>query len=90
MTNTGRGSEINAEGAAEPRTIAVRAAGTADIARAVVVRNGKEVHTQPGSGRLLDFEWQDDGPLDRSVYYYVRLVQADGNMAWSSPVWLDL
>ena len=84
------GSEIRAEGAAEPRTIGVRAAGTADIARAVVIRNGAEVHTQPGSGRLLDFEWRDDEPLEGSVYYYVRLVQADGNMAWSSPVWLDL
>ena len=88
------GQELKAEGDA-PRTIAVRAAGTADIARAVIVRNGQDVYTHPGSGRLLEMEWQDAEPLadvvtpDGWVYYYVRLVQADGHIAWSSPVWVD-
>jgi hypothetical protein len=27
--------------------------------------------------------------VNHSRYYYVRVVQADGAMAWSSPVWLD-
>ena len=54
-----------------------------------VVRNGEEVHTQPGSGRLLDFAWRDEQPLEGSACYYVRLVQADGHMAWPSPVWVD-
>ena len=81
------GSEIRGDG--EPRTIVLRAAGTAGFARALVVRNGEEVHTQPGSGRLLDFAWRDEQPLEGSACYYVRLVQADGHMAWPSPVWVD-
>jgi len=83
------GSEIRAESAGAPRTIAVRAAGTADIARALLIRDGQDVFTQPGSGRLLEFEWSDQEPLEGSAHYYVRLVQADGNMAWSSPIWLE-
>jgi len=80
---------------ASPRTLTVRAAGTADIARAVVVRNGQDVHAHPGSGRSFEMEWTDPTPLtdvvtpDGWVYYYVRLVQADGHIAWSSPVWVD-
>ncbi|MBT3378449.1 MAG: hypothetical protein HN742_01825 [Lentisphaerae bacterium] len=86
------GSEIRADG---PRTVRVRAVGTADIARVVVVRNGVDIYTKQGDGRVLEFEWQDATPLgdvaapDGSAYYYVRLVLSDGNLAWASPVWVD-
>jgi len=91
------GQEIKATGeeARAARTIVVKAAGTADIARAVIVRNGQDVHTCEGNGRVLELVWQDDAPLGEVVskegwaYYYVRLTQSDGNMAWSSPVWID-
>jgi len=90
------GQELRADEAGEAvRRIAVRAAGTAEILRAVIVRNGEDVHTCAGDGRLLDFVWDDAAPLAKVttaegwVYYYVRLVQADGNIAWSSPVWID-
>ncbi|SHN74914.1 DUF3604 domain-containing protein [Cryptosporangium aurantiacum] len=31
--------------------------------------------------------WTDDP--GRGAYYYVRVIQVDGEMAWSSPVWVD-
>ena len=38
----------------------------------------------------LDFTWTDqsDEP-QRTDYYVVRVTQANGHMAWSSPVWVD-
>ena len=24
------------------------------------------------------------------VYYYLRIIQEDGHIAWSSPIWIDL
>ncbi|MGH3412786.1 MAG: DUF3604 domain-containing protein [Marmoricola sp.] len=49
---------------------------------------------QPGTGGLsslgttgIDLTWTDqeaDGP----AFYYVRAVQVDGEMAWSSPIWV--
>ena len=27
--------------------------------------------------------------VNHSRYYYVRVVQNDGGMAWSSPIWVD-
>ena len=47
---------------------------------------------QPGIGglstlgtRRLDVSWTDDNP--ESAFYYVRVFQIDGEMAWSSPIW---
>ena len=37
----------------------------------------------------VSFEWEDSSPLHSAAFYYVRLRQADGQMAWSSPVWVD-
>jgi hypothetical protein len=30
-----------------------------------------------------------DTAFDDSAFYYVRVTQADGKRAWSSPVWVD-
>jgi|GEM_PF-885398 len=34
-------------------------------------------------------EWTDPEPLNDSTWYYLRVTQEDGHMAWSSPVWVD-
>jgi len=47
------------------------------------------------------FTWEDTSPLKDVrmqaarfcdhpfTFYYVRLVQSDGEVAWASPVWID-
>ena len=32
---------------------------------------------------------EDTGSGERTDYYYVRVTQANGQMAWTSPVWVD-
>jgi len=58
-----------------------------------IVRNGDVVHTRCSEPRKADdkivLEWEDKTPLEGPTFYYVRLTQADGEMAWSSPVWVD-
>ena len=41
-------------------------------------------------GRALDreFHYTDRGPAEPGDYYYVRVRQIDGGMAWSSPFWV--
>jgi hypothetical protein len=48
---------------------------------------------QPGVGGLsslgasaIDLTWTD--PDDTPAFYYVRVFQIDGEMAWSSPIWV--
>ncbi len=78
-------------GATEPAlafNVRLAAIGTSAIARVDIIRDGQEVHTVQGSGASLELEWSDC-PAEQPVYYYARVIQADGNAAWSSPIWIE-
>jgi len=38
----------------------------------------------------LEPRYQDHDPDKDLSYYYVRAVQSDGAVAWSSPTWINL
>ena len=40
------------------------------------------------SVRELDATFTDDAPLAGASYFYARLILVDGEMAWSSPIWV--
>jgi len=76
--------------------------GTAPVAQLDIIRNNKVVHSQPGDGQLdLSITWQDAEPIDKTwmsaakfcnhpfTFYYVRVTQTDGEVAWASPIWID-
>lgn len=94
------GQEVCSEGDRQQRHLRVEVAGTAPIAEVVVVRNGDEVWTCPGNGWEACREWVDAEAFDRIalpgfdgqpfVYYYVRVAQEDGELAWSSPIWVSV
>ncbi len=65
-----------------------RVEGTADIAKAEIVRNGVVVETRRARGRALQFEWARNAQPGIGQYFYLRVTQVDGHMAWSSPIWL--
>jgi len=44
------------------------------------------VHECGGLGTIV--ERDDAEPLAGERYYYVHVVQADGQQAWSSPIWI--
>lgn len=62
--------------------------GTASLAEVTVVRNGEHVYVAHPRQEDFAFEWSDT-PAALPTYYYLRAVQVDGHVAWSSPVWLD-
>ena len=69
--------------------IRIEALGTAPIRLVELIRNNEVVHRWQDSGESMAVEYHDS--LLSSVpacTYYVRLTQEDGQMAWSSPVWL--
>ena len=88
--------------AIEERQISVRVSGTDKVDRIEVVRNNIEVCTYRGESEDVDLEWVDRQDLRsivlprnlgrgaRTCYYFVRVIQSDGEMAWTSPVWLVL
>jgi hypothetical protein len=53
-----------------------------------LIRNNQEIHSRPVHAREVALAFEDDAPLEGPAFYYVRVIQADGHMAWSSPVWV--
>ncbi|MFN7921409.1 MAG: hypothetical protein U0Q16_15005 [Bryobacteraceae bacterium] len=68
--------------------IAVKAYGTAPIKQIELIRNNTYIYKMAASGREASFEYVDAADRPAQAWYYVRLEQADGQLAWSSPIWV--
>lgn len=75
-------------------------AGTTKLKLVEIIRNGKVLTTFQPKDYHLNFVYDDMTPLEnicidahdkknRFCYYYLRVIQEDGHMAWSSPIWVD-
>ncbi len=75
-------------------------AGTTTLKSVEIIRNGVVIQSYAPENYKLDFAFDDMSPLqsvaidakDKKppfVYYYIRVTQIDGHMAWSSPIWVD-
>jgi len=70
--------------------IVCRAAGTAPIARIDLIKNNKFLYSVTPGKDTAEFTYEDKDAAKGESYYYVRLEQTDGQMAWSSPVWVKM
>lgn len=98
------GSETNTntkQGLLYNRHLSGYVAGTTDLKTIEIIRNGKVIKTFKPEGYAFTFTHDDLDPLGKVtidakdkkppfVYYYLRVTQEDGHMAWSSPIWIDL
>ena len=67
----------------------VKIAGTAPIRQIDIVKNNKFIHTRhPMEHQDLMFTFVDSEAAQGENYYYVRVLQADDQIAWSSPIWV--
>ncbi len=84
------------------RHVAVRVHGTSLVDRIEIVRNNADVCTYRGESEDVSFDWTDQQPLERialprtmrggalTCYYFARVTQIDGEIAWSSPIWFTM
>ena len=80
------GSFLKTKGAPE---FWVKVDGTSDFKRITIVRNEKDwKHFNEFEGKVFEKTFSDPKMLEGENRYYVRVIQRDGNMAWSSPVWV--
>ena len=74
--------------ASSPLPIRVKVRGT-DVVEAVhVIRDAKYVYKASPGKRDVDFEYRDVAPGAGEHWYYVRVEQKNGELAWSSPIWV--
>ncbi|HEY7328125.1 MAG TPA: hypothetical protein VH592_10815 [Gemmataceae bacterium] len=70
-------------------TLDIRIHGTGPIAKVSVVRDNKYVYSAEPKEAKVSLRFTDmDAKDGKSSYYYVRVEQADGNLAWASPMWI--
>lgn len=98
------GSEISLAkkpGLAFNRHISGFVVGTGPVEKIEIIRCGKCLETIVPESETAEFTYDDMDNLDKIalppgvnetpfVYYYVRVTQKDGHVAWSSPIWIDL
>ncbi len=80
------GSEIALNGT---REITGRVVGTDQVPRIDIVRNNEDYRTLRPESDDVAIDVTDSDPVAPGTFYYLRIWQADGEMAWTSPVWLD-
>lgn len=75
----------------EKPQLSLRVTGTARIAKVDLVRNNEYLLTKEPEQERQPFElkYVDMNPTAGTNLYYFRILQADGQVAWSSPVWVN-
>lgn len=93
-------STADKPGLAINRHLSGYVAGSGKLRSVEIIRNGKVLKTFTPDTYFLEFTYDDMTPLEKNVipskdkrppfvYYYLRVTQEDGHMAWSSPIWVD-
>ena len=72
----------------EAPKLQVRILGTAPIRQVDIIRNNTYIHKLTPNQADVKFEYLDTASTAGEAYYYVRAEQADGQLVWSSPIWV--
>lgn len=80
------GSEVRVEG---PVSLEAEVVGTNGIQTVRVVKNGTILYALDPRGDAARFEFVDPDGAPDGAYYYLDIVQNDGEKAVSSPVWVN-
>lgn len=80
------GEEFEADG---PPVVSVDVSSPVELKWIVLVRNNEDLYRYGGEGFRSRFTYTDEAvPEGRTSWYYLRIVLEDGNMAWTSPIWV--
>ena len=80
------GDEFTATG---PVRLKVMAHGTAPIKKVDIIKDFLYVYSTEPRTAKVEFEWQDEEKRGPGLsWYYVRVIQEDGEIAWGSPIWV--
>ncbi len=89
LAASGMGSVVEADELPEEAVLYARVIGTAPLERLDIVRSGEVVERMP-LGPALEATVERTLPkLRGGEYVYVRVLQADGALAWASPVFVE-
>ena len=82
------GISMGDTGSATTPVVAAEVHAAHDIARTDIVRNGEVLATFAGETWHQTVNWTDTTAGTGRHWYFVKVTQRDGEIAWSSPVWV--
>jgi Protein of unknown function (DUF3604) len=71
-------------------TLDIHIVGTDRLAGIDVIKDARVVQTFKPEGNEYKGQWKDPAPANGSHYYYIRVRQRDGELAWGSPLWIKV
>lgn len=74
---------------AEKPNLVLRARGTDALAKIDLIRNNEYVYSAQPDTAEVEIKYEDTHPRAGTNLYYFRLLQQDGEVAWTSPVWVN-
>lgn len=80
-----QGSEFEAKDKVE---LKLKATGTSRIKQIQFIRNNAPLRTETPGKEQVELAFTDTLPQPGLNWYYARITQEDGEIAWSSPVWV--
>ncbi len=72
-----------------PPALEVKVIGARALAMVEILKDSAVAGTLPTKAETAEGTWTDPKPTMGVHYYYVRVEQTDGQLAWSSPLWVD-
>lgn len=72
----------------EKQKIRVKAIGTGEIEKVRLIRDAQFIYEISPARKEVEFDYLDNDAGPGEHWYYVRLEQANGELAWSSPIWV--
>jgi hypothetical protein len=69
--------------------VEIKVAGTKPLAKVEVVKDSDVLETFKPGKRDYNGTWTDPKPGKGVHYYYIRVQQEDGELAWGSPMYID-
>lgn len=74
----------------EPPTFKLKLAGTDAFSKVTIVKDDVEVKVIEPKKADVELTWTDPNPtVGKTSYYYARGEQADGELVWASPMWVN-
>ena len=84
---TCNGQMMGAEVAAEHAHFGVSVAAPEPLYAIQIVRNGEDIECLKVQSNEVDYAWQVSRQ-ESGEFWYCRVILENGEMAWSSPIWL--
>ena len=85
------GSEIQVKNPSAERRVSWRVIGTDRLKSVELLKCNEVAKSWQGRGqRDLSGEFTFAGSVEDTEWYYLRVIQEDDEMAWSSPVWVNV